>query len=340
MFTGSGYLIKGVGGLYTVRLFPTAEGEPAQPLDGLSVSARGRGSLRRGGSLLIGDLVEIVYDASSYTTAEDGRVVPDESGTGVAIRKVLPRRSALIRPPMANLDALFAVVAATAPEPDPETLDKLLCIAVYNQIQPVVVVNKRDLDPAGADRIAAVYRTAGFPVFLTDGIGGSGVGELKDYIHRTLPGKIAAFAGASGVGKSTLLGKIFPDLHLATGEISRRIERGKNTTRHVELYPLSGEIEGGFLADTPGFTMLDFEQFDFFSLDDLPLTFPEFLPRIGSCRYTDCSHTKESAADCAIVAAVRSGEIPLSRHRTYCSLYEILKRKPRWKTAKDTSGES
>lgn len=337
MFTGTGYLIKGVGGLYTVRLFPTAPDAAAQPLDGRTVSARGRGSLRRGGELLIGDLVEIVYDTTSYTESPDGDAVPDPDGTGVAISRILPRRTSLIRPPMANLDVLFAVVSVTAPEPDPETVDKLLCIAVHNRIQPVVVINKRDLDAAGSDRLAAIYRTAGFPVFMTDGIGGEGVEELIGYIRRNLPGKIAAFAGASGVGKSTLLGRIFPSVRFETGDISRRIARGKNTTRHVELHPLPAAWGEGYLADTPGFTMLDFEQFDFFSLDDLPLTFPEFLPRLGSCRYTDCSHTRESAADCAVVAAVRAGEIPESRHRTYCTLYEILKKKPRWKAEKDLS---
>jgi ribosome biogenesis GTPase len=130
------------------------------------------------------------------------------------------------------------------------------------------------------------------------------------------------------VGKSTLLNRLFPELELQTGEISRRIERGKNTTRVTELYPLTDEDDCGFLADTPGFTMLDFERFDFFEKEDLPLTFREFSPYIGECRYTKCSHTKEEG--CAILAAVKSGIIPKSRHQSFLSLYEVLKKKTKW----------
>ena len=151
---------------------------------------------------------------------------------------------------------------------------------------------------------------------------------LKGYISHIPDGKIAAFSGASGVGKSTLLNTLFPALRLETGEISHRIERGKNTTRVVELYPLSEAPDCSFLADTPGFTMLDFERFDFFDKDDLPLTFREFVPLIGSCRYTKCSHTKEEG--CAIVNAVKNGSIAPSRHKSFVSLYEIRKKKTKW----------
>ena len=141
-------------------------------------------------------------------------------------------------------------------------------------------------------------------------------------------GKLFVISGASGVGKSTMLNGLFPQLQLETGEISRRIERGKNTTRCVELYPLSEEADCGFLADTPGFTMLDFERFDFFEKEDLPLTFREFVPYIGDCRYTKCTHVKEQG--CAIVEAVRTGSIAASRHSSFVSLYEILKKKTKW----------
>lgn len=332
MPNGFGYVTKGVGGLYTVRLLPpSAKAVPKpyqpQPLDGQTVSARGRGTLRRDG-LLVGDFVEVTYGESSYTVT-DGCITPSPDGTGISIERVLPRRSALIRPPMANLDLLFVTLATVAPAPDLETVDKMLCIAVHNGIAPVVVVNKSDLDPAAADRLCAIYRTAGFAVFRVAGKTGEGVAALADYIGRELPGKLAAFAGASGVGKSTLLGRIFPDVAFETGDISRRIERGKNTTRHVEIHPLTSDPDSGYLADTPGFTMLDFEQFDFFGLDDLAATFPEFAKHLGGCRYTDCTHTKET--DCAVRAAVRTGEIPATRHQSYVALYEILKKKPRWK---------
>lgn len=335
MPNGFGYVTKGVGGLYTVQLLlpssPTVSAVAAssdpQPLDGTVVPARAR-NLRRREGLLVGDLVEVTYTEKSYTM-QNGTPVPVPDGTEIAIVRVLPRRSALIRPPMANLDLLFLTVAAASPAPSLETLDKMICIAVHNAIKPIVVVNKCDLDPREADRICEIYRAVGLPVFRVTGITGEGVPALSDYISSVIPNQLAAFAGASGVGKSTLLGRIFPDLTFETGDVSHRIARGKNTTRHVEIHPLSSASDTGYLADTPGFTMLDFEQFDFFSLEDLPLTFPEFAPFLGTCRYTDCTHTKET--DCAICAAVRAGIIPRSRHESYVSLYSTLKKKPKWK---------
>jgi ribosome biogenesis GTPase len=144
-------------------------------------------------------------------------------------------------------------------------------------------------------------------------------------LQNKLPGKIAAFAGASGVGKSTLLNRLFPDLSLATGAVSEKTERGRHTTRKVELFPHAG----GFIADTPGFTMLDFEHFDFFTKEDLTYTFPEFEPYLGKCRYTKCSHTKEDG--CAILEAKKRGEISQSRHDSYLELYTTLKNKREWK---------
>lgn len=333
MPNGFGYVMKGVGGLYTVRLLPAgADAVPPsyqpQPLDGCTVSARGRGTLRRGDGLLVGDLVEVEYDERSFHLS-GGVAAPVDDGAGIVISRVLPRRTSLIRPPMANLDVLFITLAAASPEPDLGTVDKLICIAVHNGISPVVVINKCDLDPAAADRLADVYRRVGIPVFSVAGKTGEGVPELTDYINNTLRGRLAAFAGASGVGKSTLLGRIFPSVNFATGEISQRIKRGKNTTRHVEIVPLSTGADCGYLADTPGFTMIDFERFDFFALKDLLATFPEFAPFTGTCRYADCTHTKEQECECAVRAAVASGKIPASRHRAYVTLYDILKRKER-----------
>ncbi len=330
---GYGYVVWGVGGLYRVRLLPAcAKAVPKpyedQPLDGRTVPARGRGNLRRGEGLLVGDFVEVSYEESSYTL-QNGMVQPAPDGAGIAISKILPRRSSLIRPPMANLDVLFVTAAAAAPAPDLGTLDKLLCIAVYNHILPVVVVNKRDLAPEKAREMEAIYRGAGFLTFCTAGKTGEGIADLKEWIAQNLSGRLAAFAGASGVGKSTLLGNLFPGVSFQTGDISRRIARGKNTTRQIEIHPLSDDPDCGYIADTPGFTMLDFEQFDFFDLDDLPHTFPEFAPYLGKCRYTDCTHTKEE--ECEIVKAVRAGKIAPSRHETYLALYQILKKKPKWK---------
>ena len=325
-YEGIGRVIKGVGGLFTVRMERGSDRASA-PLDGKYLFARGRGILRQKGSLLVGDRVRVAYDDSSFTRAGD-EIIPSPDGTGIVIEEILPRSCALIRPPMANLNVLFVTVAAASPDPVFETVDKLISIAEFNGIEPVMVVTKCDLKPEYAGRIEACYKKAGFEVFLegkeTDGVKSG----LKHYIETRLDGKIAAFSGASGVGKSTMLNKLFPELSLETGEISHRIERGKNTTRHVELYPLSEEERCGFLADTPGFTMLDFERFDFFEKEDLPGTFREFAPHIGNCKYTKCSHTKEEG--CAVLEAVKRGEISRSRHKSFASLYEVLKKKTKW----------
>ncbi len=311
-----GRVIKSNGGLFAVRLLSqNGIKEAAFSLLEETVYARGRGNLRRDG-ILVGDLV---------TLAEEGG---DSEGNPTAIEAVLPRKNALIRPPMANLDLLFVTMAAAAPTPVPETVDKLIAIAEFNEIEPVVLVTKSDLAPARAEELCGIYRLAGFSTFSLGEGEGWDLPLLRDFIADACRGRISAVSGASGVGKSTLLNKLFPGLLLQTGEISLRIERGKNTTRCVELYPLSDAPDAGFLADTPGFTMLDFERFDFFGKEDLPLTFREFRPYIGECRYTKCSHTKEEG--CAILAAVRSSHIPPSRHKSFCNLYEVLKKKTRW----------
>ena len=325
MYQGCGRVIKSNGGLFTVRLFLDASREP-MPLDGLIVTGRGRGSLHRKGSLLVGDVVKVTYDNTAYSTDADGSIKCAEDGTGVAIDEILERKNALIRPPMANLDLLFVTLSATTPDPVLETVDKLICIAEHNHIEPVIVITKSELAPEYAAELADIYRRAGFEVFCVGN--GLPVDALEARIANIKNGTVAAFSGASGVGKSTLLNRLFPQLQLQTGEISRRIERGKNTTRVTELYPLTDEDNCGYLADTPGFTMLDFERFDFFEKEDLPLTFREFSPYIGECRYTKCSHTKEEG--CAILAAVKSGVIPASRHQSFLSLYEVLKKKTKW----------
>ncbi len=322
-FKEKGRLIRGVGGLYEIALW---QGET--PLSGRHIFCRAKGNFRHEGvTPLVGDEVLVSFDDAALPRDENGSVVPPADGGGAVIEEILPRRNALIRPPMANLDILFITFAAAQPAPALETVDKLISIAEYNRIEPVVVIGKRDIAPDEAERLRNIYAVAGFSAFALSAGTGEGVAELRDYLQAHMAGKTAAFAGASGVGKSTLLNALFPSLSLQTGEISRRIERGRHTTRRVELYPL-GDLPGAFIADTPGFSMLDFVRFDFFTRDDAAGTMREFEPYIGECRYKKCTHTREEG--CAILAAVREGRIAESRHKSFVAMYDALKNKHEW----------
>ena len=193
---------------------------------------------------------------------------------------------------------------------------------------PVVLITKSDLSESLAEEFYGIYKSCGIDSFVTSSNSGHGIEELKKYINENLKnGKTAAFAGASGVGKSTLMNTLFPGLTLATAEISKKIERGRHTTRHVEIFDINSGENTGFLADTPGFSLIDFARFDFFDLEDLESTFREFLPYKGKCRYADCSHVGEGADECAIMAAAESGEIAATRLESYRSIYRVLKNK-------------
>lgn len=305
-----GRVVKGLGGLYEVRI---AEGGLTERL-----SCRAQGKLKRDEEkVLIGDLVRVTVDDST----------PD----GVVISEILDRKNSLIRPPMANLDYLFIVFAARKPNPVIETVDKLISIAVHNGITPVVVITKSDLPGGGADEYLDIYNKVGIPAFVTSGVTGEGVEALSRYILENVrEGATAAFAGASGVGKSTLMNTLFPSLTLATSEISRKIERGRHTTRHVEIFDIQDSPDTGFLADTPGFSLIDFARFDFFDIDELIPTFPELLPYVGKCRYADCSHVGEGAEDCAVARAVKDGLIPESRIASYKAIYKVLRDKNKY----------
>ena len=202
-------------------------------------------------------------------------------------------------------------------------MDKLVAILEHNDIEPVIVIGKCELDRERSREIVEIYEKAGYRAFALSCETGEGVDEIREFISSRRG--VMAMAGASGVGKSTLLNKLFPTLKLSTGGVSRKTERGRHTTRAVTLYEVG---EGAFFADTPGFSMIDFERFNFFELEDLPLAFKEINERIGECKYTKCTHLKEDG--CAIVEAVKRGEISKSRHESYVSLYEILKNKHKW----------
>lgn len=302
-----GKIVKGVGGLYEVRVVGD---------DGVSrIACRAKGSLHRNEEkLLVGDEVKITEDTET----------PD----GISISELIPRKNSLIRPPLSNLDYIFIVLAAKKPAPVLETVDKLVAIAEHNGITPVIVVSKSDLSAELSDEYAAVYRLAGIDCFVTSSNDKCGVAELKAYISENVTnGKTAAFAGASGVGKSTLMNALFDGLSLATSEISQKIERGRHTTRHVEIFDISNGENTGFLADTPGFSMLDFSRFDFFSVDDVEAAFREFAEYRGKCRYADCAHFGEGRDECAVKRAADEGKIAMSRLHSYRSIYSALKNK-------------
>lgn len=302
-----GKVVKGLGGLYEVRI--EEEGEISR------LACRAKGVLKRDEEkVLIGDNVTVTIDDST----------PD----GVVISRVEERKNSLIRPPLANLDYLFIVFAAAKPSPIIETVDKLIAIAVHNSIIPIVVITKNDLSPDAASEYEAIYRLAGIDCFVTSSEAGEGIRELSYYIKNEVKcGKTAAFAGASGVGKSTLMNTLFPELTLATAEISRKIERGRHTTRHVEIFDIEKQQDTGFLADTPGFSLIDFARFDFFSLDELLPTFTDLLPYLGKCRYADCAHVGEGIDECAVARAANEGKIAPSRLESYRSIYRVLKEK-------------
>lgn len=323
-YKANGRIMKLTGGLYTVAL---DSGDT--PLSGQTVECRARGSFRHDRMTpLVGDSVIMQYNDTSYTKSADGTCSPSSDRTGLMISEILPRKNSLIRPPLANVDIMLVVTAAAAPAPDVPTLDKLLCILEHNRIEPVVIIGKCELDPAKAAELHGIYTLAGFTTFTLSCLTGEGIDAFRAFCATALKGRITAVAGASGVGKSTLLNTVFPGLTLTTGDISHRIARGKNTTRHTELFPLPSVGACSYIADTAGFSLIDFERFDFFSLDDLFDSFREFAPYLGACRYTDCTHLKEEG--CAIVEAVRAGQISPSRHASYRDLYAILKDKHTW----------
>ena len=328
-------VMKGVGGIYEIRISE----DDAKKLSGLGIEpergdrilCKAKGAFRHERAVLLpGDNVKVRVDTelAAADRKKEGRKSRDEAKAGILIEEILPRKNELIRPPMSNLDILFVVFATEKPEPSLITVDKLVTVAEYKEIEPVIVVTKADLCPEKAERFAEIYRKCGFSVFV-EGIGYDKSG-IEEYLRENA-GKTSAFAGASGVGKSTLMNRLFPELGLATGEVSEKTLHGRHTTRHIELFPLDrqfGSGADGYLADTPGFGMLDFVQFDFYTKDDLPYVFREMVPYIGKCRYTKCSHTKEEG--CAVLEAVERGEIPRERHESFLALYEELKNRHDW----------
>ena len=249
-----------------------------------------------------------------------------EDESGYMISAVEQRKNSFIRPALANLDILYITVSCRSPEPSQILTDKMTVICENSEIKPVIVITKSELDKEKADAMAELYSSCGYDSFAVSSADDTGIDELKAYI-KSKKDVVSAFCGASGVGKSTLINALFPELDLTceTGQISRKTERGKNTTRAVTLYETD---ENTFLADTPGFSLLDFEKFDFCKKEELPYLFPEFEPFLFKCKYTKCTHTKEDG--CAIKKAVSDGVIRAERYGSYLSLYEDIKDKKDW----------
>ena len=259
------------------------------------ISCRGRGHLRRGAAVpLTGDQVEISV----------------EKGKGM-VEKILPRKNSFVRPAVANVDALVVFAANVNPITEPFLIDRVAAIAGDQEVPVVLCVNKCDLDPA--IDLVRIYQNAGFTVIQTSAETGEGVEELRAAIR----GKLVAFTGNSGVGKSSILNRLCPQLALATGEVSEKLGRGRHTTRHVELYDLG---EDTYVADTPGFSSFDTDQMEVILKENLQYAFPDFGDYIGCCQFHDCSHRKEPG--CAVTAAVGAGRIEKSRYDSYLKLYE------------------
>lgn len=284
----NGIIIKGVGGFYYVKA-----------ADSNVYECKARGLFRK----------------EKITPAIGDRVEIEADGEKGFVTKIYPRKTQLVRPSVANIDTLMLVVAAASPDPNLFLADKMLINAQINGIEPVICINKTDL----ADRsdIKDIYENAGFKVLCVCAERNEGIDGLKQIIS----GRVTAFAGLSGVGKSSLL-RLITNSELETGAVSEKIQRGRHTTRHVELFPLA---DGGFVLDTPGFSSLEVEGI---KADELMEYFPEMQKAKGECRFRGCAHVNEP--DCAVKKLLETGELSRSRYNSYRELYEILKNIKEW----------
>ena len=287
----TGRIVRSLSGFYEVRT------------PGGLVTCRARGILRKDRvTPLTGDIAEI--------TLERGKGMVD---------KILPRRNSFVRPAVANVDALVVFAANVNPITEPFLIDRVAAIAGDQEVPVYLCVNKCDLDP-GAD-LVSIYESAGFPVICTSAETGQGVEKLRSLLR----GKLTAFTGNSGVGKSSILNRLCPELELPVGEVSERLGRGRHTTRHVELYDLG---EDTFVADTPGLSSFDTDQMDVILKENLQYAFPDFGQYLGKCQFHDCSHRAEPG--CAVREALERGELQPTRYDSYLRLYEKASQVRRW----------
>lgn len=291
---GEGIILKALSGFYYVS-----------DENGDLVTCRARGKFRhKKVSPLVGDRVR-------YTLLEDGSGAVDE---------ILPRRNEFYRPAVANVDQLVVFASGAIPRTDPFLIDRVVSIAAGKGCESIICINKCDLD--SADELFETYQNAGFRTLRVSAVTGEGVEELS----RLIAGKVSAFTGNSGVGKSSILNALEPDFSLAVGEVSEKLGRGRHTTRHVELFRLRS---GAIVADTPGFSAFDVEEDEVVGRKEtLASTFLEFTPYIGDCYFTGCSHRKEKG--CSLLRALSEGKIAPSRHASYLRLYEQAEKIKDW----------
>lgn len=275
---------------------------------GETLQCRARGKFRREGlSPLVGDWVQV-----------------RELGNGEGfVEAVEARRNQFARPAAANIDQLVILASAAIPVTEPYLIDRIASIAALKGCQVLLCLNKCDLD--SADELYDIYSRSAIPVLRVSAVTGQGLDALREAIR----GKLSAFTGNSGVGKSSVLNALLPSLALPVGEVSKALGRGRHTTRHVELFSLG---EDTYIIDTPGFSSFDTAEMDLALKQHLPDTFPEFAPYVGDCRFTGCTHTKEKG--CRVLQAVKDGLIPASRHRSYVRLYDELKDVKEWQQKK------
>ena len=282
----NGIIVKSTGGFYYVEAADSV------------YECKARGIFRkRNNSPKVGDRVSISVPADGYCSIEE----------------ILPRKNTLRRPPLSNIDLLVIVVSTVDPAPNTLIIDKMTAAAVDNDIEPVVVISKSDLK--SGDELVEIYRKAGIKAYSYNAEDKDSV----DTIRQLLCGKVSAFTGNSGVGKSTLLNLLYPELELATGEISEKLGRGRHTTRTVELF----KIGSGYVAGTPGFSTVDLERYNMIDKDNIKFCFPEFRDYLTSCQFTSCSHTCEKG--CSVIDAVKNGVISESRHQSYVAMYNEVK---------------
>ncbi len=287
-----GYVLKAIGGFYYVEAA------------GSVYECRARGAFRKKEiSPLVGDFVSI-----SISSSKEG-----------VLEEIFPRKNALIRPPVANIDQLILVVSVCDPSPSTLVIDRMIAAAEAQKIQPVLVVSKTDLQDFRW--LQEIYQPIGIPFFAVSTVTGEGIEGLRNQIA----GKVNVFTGNSGVGKSSLLNEIHSGLALATGEISQKLGRGRHTTRHVELFSLP---QGGYIADTPGFSSIQIEKYHLVRKEELQFCFREFAPYLDRCKFVSCSHTCEKG--CAVLEAVKDGSIAPSRHESYVSMYNEVKDIKEW----------